>query len=122
MANPNMASATTFLGKTEVKYPTSSSAHVLLNNPSGSGKILKVNFLYFYTQTSGSYTISVHYYNQDDMGGTSFLMYSGSVGNNQRRDILDYNSGIFYLLEDKSIGFTSSNNSVVFFASYEEIS
>lgn len=124
MANPNIVTATSILGKTVVTNLTSTSATLVLDNAASSNKVLKVNSLYVANvDGSGLADITLSIYSEDNIGGTATEIASTiSVPPDSTLVIIDKDSFI-YLEEDKSIGATASSASdLKIVCSYEEIS
>ncbi|CAN1721190.1 DUF2190 family protein [Hyphomicrobium sp. 1Nfss2.1] len=124
MAAPNIVNVASIVGKTSRVSLSSTSATSVLNNPAGSGKVLKVNSL-IVANIDGSNTagITVGIYPQDDLGGTPVLLCKSIQVPAQASLVVVSKNAPFYLEEDMSVAATASaadDLSVV--ASYEEIS
>ena len=123
MAAPNIISATTINGKTTGANLTTTSATTVLNNPSGSGKCLKVNTLNVANYGASTATITVGYYNAANVGGTLFqIVGSVSVPSYGTLNVIDKTSQ-YYLEENSSLGATAGTaNTLCVTCSYEDIS
>ena len=123
MAAPNIIGATTINGKTTGANLTTTSATTVLNNPSGSGKCLKVNTLYVANYGASTATITVGYYNAANVGGTLFQIVGGvSVPSYGTLNVIDKTSQ-YYLEENSSLGATAGTaNTLCVTCSYEDIS
>ena len=123
MAAPNIIGATTINGKTTGANLTSTSATTVLNNPSSSGKCLKVNVLNVSNYSGSTVSITVGYYNAANVGGTLFpIVGSVSVPANSTLNVIDKTSQ-YYLEENSSLGATTGvANTLCVTCSYEDIS
>ena len=123
MAAPNIIGATTINGKTTGANLTTTSATTVLNNPSGSGKCLKVNTLNVANYGASTATITVGYYNAANVGGTLFqIVGSVSVPSYGTLNVIDKTSQ-YYLEENSSLGATAGTaNTLCVTCSYEDIS
>ena len=123
MAAPNIIGATTINGKTTGANLTTTSATTVLNNPSGSGKCLKVNTLNVANYGASTATITVGYYNAANVGGTLFQIVGGvSVPSYGTLNVIDKTSQ-YYLEENSSLGATAGTaNTLCVTCSYEDIS
>ena len=123
MANPNIVSLTSILGKTELISLTTTNATQVLTNAASSGKVLKINSIYV-TNVDGTNpaTITINIYDQAAIAGTAFAIASTiSIPANTSLVAIERNAGI-YIMEDKSIGAVASEaNDLVVVCSYEEI-
>lgn len=124
MANPNILQASTVLGKTSVVDLTTTNATLVVENPAGSNKIVKVDSLYVSNVdgfTGAQITISL--YSEDNIGGTATeICRVVNVPAGATLVVIDRTSCV-YLEEDKSIGATASlANDLKIVCSYEEIS
>jgi len=123
MAAPNIVNVTSIFGKTSAVNLSSTNATSILNNASGSNKLLKVNTI-IVTNTDGlnAADISVNYYDQDDLAGTAYPIASTiSVPADSTLIVLDKNSAL-YIEEDKSLGAVAgSADDLTVLISYEEI-
>lgn len=123
MANPNIVNVSDIRGKTATLALTTT-AQTLVSNPASSGKIFKINVISVANIDGGnSEDVTVNYYSQDDIAGTSTAIASTiSVPPDASVTVLSKDTSI-YLEEDKSIGaFAGGNNDLVAIVSYEEIS
>jgi hypothetical protein len=123
MAAPNIIGATTINGKTTGANLTTTAATTVLNNPSGSGKCLKVNVLNVSNYGASTATITVGYYNAANVGGTLFQIVGGvSVPSYSTLNVIDKTSQ-YYLEENSSLGATAGTaNTLCVTCSYEDIS
>lgn len=123
MAAPNIIGATTINGKTTGANLTSTSATTVLNNPSSSGKCLKVNVLNVSNYGGSTVNITIGYYNAANIGGTLFpIVGSVNVPANSTLNVIDKTSQ-YYLEENTSIGATAASaNALCVTCSYEDIS
>ena len=123
MAAPNIIGATTINGKTTGANLTTTSATTVLNNPSGSGKCLKVNTLNVANYGASTATITVGYYNAANVGGTLFQIVGNvSVPSYGTLNVIDKTSQ-YYLEENSSLGATAGTaNTLCVTCSYEDIS
>lgn len=131
MAAPNIVAVTTIYGRTTQLTPSGTSAVVLLANPSGSGKVLKINQIVC-ANVNGTSAIdaTVAIYTNGGVaqgsapsGGTAFPVVSTvSVPADASLIAVDKTTAI-YLEEDRSISVTSGTGSgITYSISYEEIS
>jgi hypothetical protein len=123
MAAPNLIGATTINGKTTGANLSTTGAFTVLNNPSSSGKCLKVNTLNVSNFGATAANITINYNTAANLGGTNFalagniLVPSGSTLN-----IIDKTSQ-YYLEENTSLGATAGTaNTLHVTVSYEDIS
>lgn len=123
MAAANIIGATTINGKTAGVSLTTTGATLVLNNPSNSGKCLKVNTLNVANYSSSTALITVSYYNAATLGGSAFAIVGNvSVPANSTLNVIDKTSQ-YYLDENNSLGATAGTaNSLVVTCSYEDIS
>lgn len=123
MAAPNIVNVTSIFGKTSAVNLSSTNATSILNNASGSDKLLKVNTI-IVTNTDGlnAADISINYYDQDDLAGTAYPIASTiSVPADSTLVILDKNSSM-YIEEDRSLGaIAGTADDLTVVISYEEI-
>lgn len=126
MANPNIINVSAIYGNTS-SFLISSTANpfdtALINNPSASGKIFKINSIVVANVDGTSAAdITIKLYSQDDLGGTGTALASTvSVPAKSTLIVTDKSTG-FYLLEDKSIGaVASAANDLVVTCSWEEL-
>ena len=81
MSAPNIVNVTSIIGKTNAISLTTTNNTELVSNAASSGKVFKINSLVI-SNIDGSINIAVtvHFNNQDNIGGTNFEMIStGSV-------------------------------------------
>ena len=123
MAAPNLIGATTINGKTTGVNLTTTTATTVLNNPSSSGKCLKVNTLNVANYGASAANITINYNTAASLGGTNYaivgnvLVPAGSTLN-----IIDKTSQ-YYLEENTSIGATAATaNTFHVTVSYEDLS
>lgn len=124
MAAPNIASASSIIGKTAVVNLSTTNATLVVENVASSGKVLKVNSLYVANvDGTNSSEITVSVYSEDNIGGTATeICKTVTVPADATLIVIDKESYI-YLEEDKSIGATAANaSSLKVVCSYEEIS
>jgi len=117
MAAPNLIAATTIYGKTAVlAVPTSATA--IVNNSSGSGKVLKINALYVSNiDGSSNYTLTM------DIFRSSVAYRLGYVITVPAASTLDVVSKSIYLEEGDVLRLTANTVSKLeAVCSYEDIS
>jgi tripartite-type tricarboxylate transporter receptor subunit TctC len=109
MANPNIVTATSILGKSTYLSLANTSATTLLSNASGSGQLYKVNSLVVANidgTNSADITISVN--NAASGGGTAYkIAHTVAVSADSTLVVIDKTSQI-YLEENTSIVVTAS--------------
>ncbi len=123
MAAPNLIGATTINGKTTGANLTTTSGTTVLNNPSSSGKCLKVNTLNLCNYTGSVANVTINYNSAANLGGTNFAI-AGSINvpANSTLNIIDKSSQ-YYLEENTSLGATAGTaNTIIVTVSYEDIS
>lgn len=127
MANPNIVNVSSIFGNTSSILVTSTAnpfATPLINNLASSNKVFKVNsIIVANVHGTSAADITIRIFSQDDLGGTGTEIASTiSVPADSTLIVTDKSTG-FYLLEDKSIGATSSvANALVVTCSWEELS
>ena len=123
MAAPNLISATTINGKTTGANLTTTSATTVLNNPSSSGKCLKINTVNACNYGANNANVTIGYYTGANIGGIQFQIVAGVVvPANTTLNIIDKTSQ-YYLEENTSLGALSGTaNTVIVTCSYEDIS
>jgi hypothetical protein len=123
MAAPNLLALNTINGKTTGANLTSNTAITVLNNPAGSGKVLKVNTVNVANYVSNSATITIVWNNGAGLSGTSYpIINSGVVPPASTLNVLDKTSQ-YYLEENTSLGAISTTaNALIVTCSYEDIS
>lgn len=123
MAAPNLIGATTINGKTTGANLTTTSATTVLNNPSSSGKCLKVNTLNVANYGASAALITINYNNGANVTGTNFAIAGNiSVPSGTTLCIIDKSSQ-YYLEENTSLGATAGTaNTLIVTVSYEDIS
>ena len=124
MANPNILSVTSILGKSAVVDLTTTNATLVVENPAASNAVLKINSLVVSNvDGTNAADITISYYTEDDIGGTATEIVSTvSVPADASLIVIDKNTSL-YLEEDRSIGATAgSANDLKVVVSYEEIS
>lgn len=124
MAAPNIASASSIIGKTAVVDLSTTNATLVVENAASSSKVLKINSLYVANvDGTSSSEITVSVYSEDNIGGTATeICKTVTVPADATLIVIDKDSYI-YLEEDKSIGATAADASrLKVVCSYEEIS
>jgi len=123
MSAPNIVNVTSIIGKTNAISLTNTNNTELVSNASGSNKVFKINSLII-SNVDGSLNIAVtvHFNNQDNIGGTNFeLISTGAVPADSTLVVIDKTNQL-YLEEDKSIGVQADvANKLKAIVSYEEI-
>lgn len=121
MAAPNIKAVAILKGENAVIALTTS-AQILINNPAGSGKVLKVNSL-IVTNVDGANNadVTMSRYSQDDIGGTATkIAHLITVPAKASLQLL---TAPMYLKEDQSIGgLASANGDLEAQADWEDIS
>jgi len=123
MAAPNLAAPTTITGKTTYLKPANTSEADLLSNAANSGKALRLTSLYV-ANVSGSATAdaTVKIYSAASSGTGYELCSATTVPIGGTINVIGRESSV-WIEEDKRIAVTSSAaNSLVFVASYEDVS
>lgn len=131
MANPNIAAASSILGNTTYLTPSGTTAVVLLNNTSSSGKVFKINQIVA-ANVNGTNavdtTVSIYSNGAQSQGnppssGTAYPIASTiSVPADSSLVVADKTTAI-YLMENQSIVVTSGTaNGITYTISYEDIS
>lgn len=130
MAAPNIVAVTAIYGKSTYYTPNVGTAVVLLANPSGSGKVLRINQIVCSNISAANAAASVSIYTNGAVaqgsapaGGTAYAIISAvTVPINASLIALDKTTSL-YLEEDKSITITSgTSGAITYTISYEEIS
>lgn len=123
MAAPNLIGSVTINGKTTGANLSTTSATTILNNPSSSGKCLKVNTLSVANYTANAANISINYNTGANIGGTNYPIVSTlQVPAYSTITAID-KSTQYYLEENTSIGATAgTSNALTVTVSYEDIS
>ena len=126
MANPNIVNVTDIRGNTASYVVTSSTpfATALISNPANSSKIFKINTIIL-SNRSGSINPAgaVLLYSQNNLGGTNTEIVSNVTIRIGASLVVISKEAPLYLLEDRSIGVSSSSaNALTATASWEEIS
>jgi hypothetical protein len=124
MANPNILSVTSILGKSAVVDLTGTSATLVVENPAASDKVFKINSLVVSNvDGTNAADITISFFSEDNIGGTATEIVSTvSVPADASLIVIDKNTSI-YLEEDRSIGATAGSASdLKVIVSYEEIS
>ena len=119
MANPNIAALTTINGNTQVQSVTTAATSIA-NNPSSSGKILKINSLIISNiHATSAADITVDLYRS---AAAYKLVSTISVAADTSFTAIDKTLSI-YLLEGDELRLTASTNSILqAVCSFEEIS
>jgi hypothetical protein len=123
MANPNIASATNLYGNNATVTLSTTSATQLINNPSGSGKIFKINLINAANTNTTAVNLTLSIYSAAALGGTAYpLAATLGIPANAGMLLVDKSNSL-YLLENQSIGVTAGTaNFISVVASWEEIS
>jgi hypothetical protein len=123
MASPNIVNVTTILGKTVGSNLTTTSATTVLNNPSDSGKCLKVNTLNVANYGAAGVIVTIAWYNAANVGGTSYAIVGNiTVPSGSTLNVIDKSSQ-YYLEENTSLGaIAGTANTLNVTVSYEDIS
>lgn len=123
MAAPNLIGATTINGKTTGANLSTTGNFTVLNNPSSSGKCLKVNTLNVSNFGASTANITINYNNAANLGGTNFAVVGNvSVPAGSTLNVIDKTSQ-YYLEENTSLGATAGTaNTIHVTVSYEDIS
>lgn len=123
MASPNLISANLILGKTSGILLANTNEISVLENPTSSGKCLKINTLNLANYGSATTSVTVNFHNATGLGGNSFAITGNvSVPSSSTMNIIDKTSQ-YYLDENTSIGAKAgSAGNIVVTVSYEEIS
>jgi hypothetical protein len=95
----------------------------VLNNPSDSGKCLKVNTLNVANYGATATNVTVSWYNTASIGGAAFAIISNAaVPAGATLNVIDKTSQ-YYLEENNSLGAAAATgNSLIVTCSYEDIS
>jgi hypothetical protein len=123
MANPNIASATNLYGNNSAVTLTTTAATQLINNPAGSGKILKINVINAANTNAAPVNLTLTLHSAAELGGTGYPLVSTlGIPANAGMLLVDKSNSI-YLLENQSIGATAGTaNFVSVVAVWDEIS
>ena len=123
MAAPNIINITSMIGKTDTATLTTTSATNILDNPSGSGKVLRVTMIRAVNVNgSSSANITVGLYAASLGGAQTELIQLKPVSNNDKYDVITKETPL-NMEEDTSIGATAgSANDIKMIVTYEEIS
>ena len=123
MAEPNLISANTILGRTAGTNLSSNSVTTVLNNAAASGKVLKINTLNVSNYNSSATFVTVRYHDQASSAGNSFpIVGSISVPGQTTLTVIDKSSQ-YYLAENSSLSATAQTaNFLTVTVSYEDIS
>lgn len=123
MTAPNLISASTINGKSAGTNLTNTSPFTALNNPAGSGKVLKINTLNVSNYGASAATVSISWNNGANISGTSYQIVGNvSIPGGSTLTVID-KSTQYYLEENTSIGATANAaNFLSVTASYEDIS
>jgi hypothetical protein len=120
MANPNIVNVTTIYGNTAALAVSTVTANVV-QNPSGSSSIYKLNALTISNINAAATTVSLTI-ELNQAGTNTAIAKNIAVPGNSSIVIIGKDSMI-YLLENNSIQLTAgSNSSLSAIASYEQIS
>ena len=99
MSAPNIVNVTSIIGKTNAISLTTTNNTELVSNAASSGKVFKINSLVI-SNIDGSINIAVtvHFNNQDNIGGTNFEMIStGSVPADSTLVVIDKTNKIYLI-------------------------
>lgn len=121
MAEPNIVGVTSINGRTVANTPTGTVAVTLVNNPSNSSQVFKINTIMASNlDSANAINCSVSYRSNT---GTSFpIANTISVPANATLIVMDKSTAI-YLEQNTSISVTSGTaNKLAFISSYEIIS
>ena len=123
MSSPNLITANTILGKTTGLILANTTTQIVLNNPSGSGKTLKLNTVIAANKTSIPSYASLSWNSAASAAGTEFPISANIIiPGNSAMPLIDKGTQ-FYLEENTSLtAYNGTANSIVFTASYEDIS
>ena len=123
MANPNIVNVTTITGNTAAFRPAVTTATTMVTNASGSGTILKVNFLSCANANANVVSTTVTINSAAGGGGTAAnLAYQIPIPVNAALIVTDKSTS-FYLIEDRSLVVTSNVASAIdYVCSYEVLS
>ena len=130
MANPNIVAVTTIYGTTTYFTPSGTTAVVLLNNTSASGKVFKINQIVVSNGTASAANTTVSIYTNGAVaqgsapaGGAAYpVVNTVSVPAYSSLIAVDKTTAI-YLMEGTSISITSGTGSALSYTiSYEDIS
>lgn len=125
MATPNINdSSKNITGFTTGIALNSTNPILILDNAASSGKLLKVNSIYVANiDGTSNYDITIAYYTQENIGGTSYKIASTVVVPADATVIVVSKDAPIYLREDSSLGAIASAADVLdIVVSYEEIS
>lgn len=124
MANPNIVNVTTILANNSLTELANTSPIAVVNNPSGSGKVYKINSLIVSNKDSANvYAATISIYDADDVGGTAYSIANLiDIPATASLIVIDKNTS-YYIKEDQSIGVTANSAyRLVVTSSWEEIS
>lgn len=123
MAAPNLIGATTINGKTTGLVLANTSPLLVLNNPSSSGKVLRVNTVTFANRSANAVTGSLVYYNAASIGGTALEITANiAIPGLSSFTAIDKQTQ-YYLEENSSLGAVAgTENTLVVTVSYEDVS
>jgi hypothetical protein len=123
MAAPNIVNVSAIYGNTTASNLTSTSSTTILNNPSGSNKVLKVNVLNVANYGAGAAYITINWNNSANVAGTNFAIVGNvSVPANSTLNVID-KSTQYYIEENRSIGaIAGTANTFIVTCSYEDLS
>jgi hypothetical protein len=123
MPAPNLINANTINGKTVGANLTTTSATTVLNNPSNSGKCLKINTLNIANYGTGVALITINYSTGASLSGANLAIAGNmSIPGGTTLNVIDKTSQ-YYMEENTSLGAISSvANTLMVTVSYEDIS
>lgn len=114
MANPNLFGAQVLFFETATKLANTSET-LVFNAAAGLGVEFKLASFNLINLSGSSTTVSVKYYDEDDLGGTGYYMLrSQTLSPGQIVRLVNWaTTGLFYVMEDRSISVTAGNNNAV---------
>lgn len=123
MASPNLITANIILGKTSGVLLGNTNLISVLQNPSSSGKCLKINTLNVANYGASAAAVTVNYNTGASLNGTNFALIANvSIPAGSTLNIIDKSSQ-YYLDENTSIGAVAGTaNVLIVTCSYEDIS
>jgi hypothetical protein len=123
MPAPNLINANTINGKTVGANLTTTSATTVLNNPSNSGKCLKINTLNIANYGTAIALVTINYSTGASLSGANLAIAGNmSIPGGTTLNVIDKTSQ-YYMEENTSLGAISSvANTLMVTVSYEDIS
>jgi hypothetical protein len=116
MTAPNLLSPTTVTGKTAIAELTTSLV-AIIDNPSASGKVFKINTIRAANITGSAVTISVCHHR----GQHNYLLKDGALDGAKTIIVTDKNEYVYLEEGDQLMASSSSGSSVHLTINYEEI-